>query len=200
MDSNVGAMLGGPLDEVPDTVVMSGGLFDSTPVADLMLVRDVVSYQRRSRLWWLTYPQGMADCRHLGEPDGWLETYVVNEDGNPTMIPCYDSYVRTWRNAGWICPFDFYWPDYDKNNTEHVYYVELVLESLTEQITMWEADPMTRASLVFICFVGFADSIRRIIHYDCGEFKDPAMEPPRVELDPDVAALLEREDPEISRV
>jgi hypothetical protein len=50
---------------------------------------------------------------------------------------------------GVVSPFEFNWLVYDRQRLSHVRYIELVLSTMQEQVTMWGVDSVTKKSWVF---------------------------------------------------
>lgn len=126
------------------------------------LVLDVSSGRRYTKWMWFKSP--LREDVHLGEigEDAIDETYVVNEMGVATVMPCYLSYAKTFKEAMWVNPFEVDWLNYTKDDPVTSNYLDHTILILEEQMLFWQVDGPTRNSLLYVTFGEFVDSLRAL--------------------------------------
>lgn len=122
------------------------------------LVLDLNRWAKRTRLEWIkTRRRSIIDMDGLFE-----ERFLVNSMGCLTNMPDFASYNKLWRQGFRKNPFDVEWLNYDKDDIRVNKYLGIVLETLSEQITLWGTNAETRVCLAFVYFGRFIDSLQRL--------------------------------------
>lgn len=125
------------------------------------LTMKVRKWQKQTREEWRKCKE-----RSVVDMDGeFEETFILDFDGRSTVMPNYATYNATWMKGFFKNPFDIDWLNYDKYDVQMVTYAWVALETMSEQVAMWELDDDTRSSLTFICFKNFMESLRLLYEY-----------------------------------
>lgn len=114
------------------------------------LLWDVHSYQQCCRIEWVH--------SHAGESVFLGGFFLAN-----LMVPVYDDYNKTWSDAGHVNPFEFDWLGFGRDLD--LGYIELVLDTLFEQLVIWGVDKSTSSSWIYDWVVQFFDGLSLLYSY-----------------------------------
>ena len=135
------------------------------PLTYLDFLYDVHIHQQCARYEWANCKGVRQVIDDLGET--MILGHFVCERGVVTTIPSFLDYDFTWRNASFTNPFEYDWMSYDRRDLVCVRYIELVINTLREQLLMWEVDEVTKRSWVFGWVSEFAKKLDRLYEVDC---------------------------------
>lgn len=126
-------------------------------VAYYDLLWDVHSAQQCSRIEWIN-----AESEEGEEGDTLVDIF----------IPIYGDYHKTWVRAGQINPFEFDWLGFQCSSSG---YIELVLDTLMEQLVIWGVDCSTRASWIYGWINHFLEVLGLLYSYCLGRHQSRAL-------------------------
>lgn len=134
------------------------------------LTIDLHCCRYRARSSWISSRETLISCIDTGCVT--REVYLLTNSGVATLVPDYNSYTTTWKQAGYVNPFEFKWMDYDWNKAVDdalmMQYMELVLATLDEQAVLWYGKENSDCP-VYDAFIAFSDSLRRLYSYVYGD-------------------------------
>jgi len=123
------------------------------------LLLDVTAYQRRTRFWWST---NKSKCDVDKQSLGHGRAYMLNDSGEATVVPKCSSCDADCKAAGFDNPFECDWCNFDPCDPSAFECIALVVQTLEEQVIIWDSDDVARAYFTFKLFKEFTQFLMRL--------------------------------------
>jgi hypothetical protein len=121
-------------------------------------VEDVSRWQKRLMEEWSTTPHCYDD--NIGAHD----KHVLLNFDRITVIPEYRHYMALWAGAGYVGPLHWPWMVGDTACID-IFYIELFILTLQDQLEIWGCDDNSRTSLVYGHLLTYTDRLVDLYNY-----------------------------------
>lgn len=99
---------------------------------------------------------------HLFEDDG-LEWYVLNKQGEATVIPSFSGFSKLMNKAFIVNPYEVDWELFDIHDEMDMDYILGIVGILQDQKDLWVNDETTRNTSLMISLRRFVRAITRLL-------------------------------------